>query len=180
MKTSPTQIQNSRKSATAATCLSTTAEGVETEAELEMIRKLMTCHDRLIIFYNFNYELDILRTLAEDVPVYEWNGHQKDHNKTFEDEPRWVYLVQYISGSEAWNCIKTDAMVLYSLTYSYKNFEQAQGRIDRLDTLYKTLYYYVLVSNSVIDRSIRRSLEHKEDFNERRTREDLLSGRLEI
>lgn len=137
-------------------------------SRLEMIRKLFKCHDRLIIFYNFDYELDILRTLDNAVSVYEWNGHVKDHNTEFEDEDRWVYLVQYVAGAEAWNCTKTDAMVLYSLTYSYKNFMQAQGRIDRLDTAFTFLYYYILLSNSIVDVGIRGSLDRKENFNERK------------
>jgi len=145
-------------------------------SRLEMIRKLFKCHDRLIIFYNFDYELDILRGLESSVSVYEWNGHQKDHNVTFEDEDRWVYLVQYVAGAEAWNCTKTDAMVLYSLTYSYKNFLQAQGRIDRLDTLYTWLYYYILISNSIVDRGIRKSLDAKENFNERKFVQKELEG----
>ncbi len=136
-------------------------------SRLEMIRKLLVCHDRLIIFYNFNFELDILRTLSDEVAVYEWNGHKKDPNKMFEDEEKWVYLVQYISGAEAWNCTKTDAMVLYSLTYSYKNFVQSMGRIDRLDSQFQILYYYVFVSNLWLDRAVKKSLGEKKSFNER-------------
>jgi hypothetical protein len=139
-----------------------------------MIRKLITCHDRLIVFYNFDYELEILRTLADEINVYEWNGHVKNHNKTFEHEDQWIYLVQYVSGAEAWNCTATDAMVLYSLTYSYKNFIQAQGRIDRLDTPYTILYYYIFVSNSIPDRAVRRALEEKRNFNERKESAEVL------
>ena len=134
-------------------------------SRLEMIRFLMKMHDRLIIFYNFNYELEILRTLEKDIFVGEWNGHQKD---PLPNSKRWVYLVQYVSGAEGWNCTSTDAMVLYSLTYSYKNFEQAKGRIDRLDTDYTILYYYILVSNSLIDRAIKNALTSKKNFNEKK------------
>lgn len=136
-------------------------------SRLELVRTLMKSHDRLIIFYNFNFELDILRGLRDERAVYEWNGHVKHDNKTFEDQDKWVYLVQYVSGAEAWNCSKTDAMVLYSLTYSYKNFEQSMGRIDRLDTPFSILYYYVFVSNIWLDRAVKRSLSNKKSFNER-------------
>lgn len=135
-------------------------------SRLEWVKKLLRCHDRLIIFYNFNYELEILRTLDGHIPVYEWNGHKKD--RLPDGSGRWVYLVQYVAGAEGWNCTNTDAMVLYSLTYSYKNFLQAMGRIDRLDTPYTFLYYYIFVSNSVIDRAIKRALRSKKSFNERK------------
>jgi hypothetical protein len=134
-------------------------------SRLAMIRKLLTCHDRLIVFYTFNYELEILRTLSEDFHVAEWNGHKKE---SIPDTPKWVYLVQYTSGAEGWNCTSTNAMAMYSMTYSYKNFEQAQGRIDRLNTPYTSLYYYILTSNSVIDRAIKGSLSEKKSFNERK------------
>ena len=134
-------------------------------SRLEEIYRFKKLHPRLIIFYNFNYELEILRNLNCDFDVFEWNGHHKD---PLPESDNWVYLVQYVSGAEGWNCTSTDAMVLYSLTYSYKNFEQSQGRIDRMNTEFDILFYYVLVSNSVIDRAIRRSLKNKESFNERK------------
>lgn len=134
-------------------------------SRLEMVRELLKCHPKLIIFYNFNYELDILRALQKDTDVFEFNGHKKDPPP---EGHKWVYLVQYIAGAEAWNCTSTDAMVLYSLTYSYKNFVQAQGRIDRLNTLFTSLYYYILVSDLKIDREIKRALQEKRNFNEKR------------
>jgi len=134
-------------------------------SRLELVRFLMGLHPRLIIFYNFNYELEILRTLSSEIDVFELNGHQKDPLPTGD---RWVYLVQYVAGAEAWNCTSTDAMVMYSLTYSFKNFEQAQGRIDRLNTEFSSLYYYVPETDSVIDRSIKDALQHKKSFNERK------------
>lgn len=134
-------------------------------SRLGAIRELLEKHDRLIVFYNFNYELEILRTLHNDVLVAEWNGHVKDPVPTLD---RWVYLVQYVAGAEAWECITTNAMVFYSLTYSYKNFEQSMGRIDRLNTSYDELFYYVLLSKTPIDMSVRRSLKEKKQFNERK------------
>jgi len=133
------------------------------ESRMTELRKLIKKHPRLIVYYNFNYELDILRELQDVVTVAEWNGHKKEH---IPDTERWVYLVQYVAGAEGWNCTSTDAMAFYSLTYSYKNFMQAQGRIDRLDSPYTELFYYVMLSNSVIDRAVRESLGSKKLFNE--------------
>lgn len=132
-------------------------------SRLMAVRRLMAAHPKLIVFYNFNFELEALRTLANEVTVAEWNGHKhEDIPKT----DRWVYLVQYTAGSEGWNCIETDAMCFYSLTYSYKQWHQSFGRIDRLNTPFKELYYYVLVSKSVMDLAIRKSLKAKRSFNE--------------
>jgi len=133
-------------------------------SRLDTIRTLMEFHPKLIVFYNFNYELDILRKLGLEVDIGEWNGHRK---QPIPHGDKWVYLVQYVAGAEGWNCTETDAMAFYSLTYSYKNFMQAQGRIDRLNTPFYELFYYVFVSNSSIDRAVRKSLAEKRGFNER-------------
>jgi hypothetical protein len=140
-------------------------------SRLVMVQDLMKLHPRLIVWYNFDYELEILRGLRDVIETREWNGHVKD---PLPQGDRWIYLVQYISGSEAWNCVTTDAMVFYSQTYSYKNFEQAQGRIDRLDTPYVSLYYYVLYSNSIVDRAIKQALSKKQNFNERKFEAELV------
>jgi hypothetical protein len=131
-------------------------------SRIEMVRLLMKSHNKLIIFYNYNYELDILRGLADEAEVAEWNGHRKN---PVPNSDKWVYLVQYNSGSEGWNCTQTDAMIIYSLTYSYKNYIQSQGRIDRIDTKFIDLYYYILVSNSPIDQAVRKALYTKKNFN---------------
>jgi len=133
-------------------------------SRVEAVKKLMNAHPKLIVFYTFDYELEALRKLSETgITVAEWNGHKHEEVPSSES---WVYLVQYLSGAEGWNCTATDAMVFYSLTYSYKSFEQARGRIDRLNTPYTTLYYYCLISSSWIDKVIWRSLNCKESFNE--------------
>lgn len=134
---------------------------------LNWVRKLMTCHPKLIIYYQYDFELEILRTLSDEIEVYEWNGHKKHNHKKFERRKKWVYLVQYVAGAEAWNCVSTDAMIFYSLTYSYKNFKQCLGRIDRLNTRFTYLYYYIFVSNTWLDRGVKKANQDKKDFNER-------------
>lgn len=136
-------------------------------SRLDKICKLAAKHPRLIIFYNFDYELEALRTLHTklDIVVAEWNGHRHEPVPGTE---RWLYLVQYQAGAEAWNCIATDAIVYYSLTYSHKIFEQSQGRIDRLDSPYDDLWYYILMSDSKIDKLIWRSVLNKKNFHEGR------------
>lgn len=139
-------------------------------SRLEMVRTLLKSHPKIVIFYNFNYELEALRGLSDVTNVAEWNGHRKD---PIPDTDSWVYLVQYIAGAEAWETTATDAMIHYSLTYSYKNFMQSLGRIDRMGTKWAQLYYYVLQSDSPIDRSILASLKEKKSFNERIVRDEV-------
>lgn len=133
------------------------------DALLEILGK----HPKLIVFYNFDYELDILRAIqdVEDVEVAEWNGHK---HQPVPDGDRWVYLVQYTAGCEGWNCVKTDTIVFFSQNYSYKVMQQASGRIDRLNTPYKELYYYHFKSRSGIDLAISKALSEKKKFNESR------------
>lgn len=131
-------------------------------SRLEAVKDILKTHPRLIIFYNFNYELEALRTL--DYPIAEWNGQKHQEVPTTD---KWVYLVQYTAGAEGWNCITTDATVFYSLNYSYKIFEQAQGRIDRLNTPYTDLHYYVLRSTATIDQMIMKAIKTKKTFNEK-------------
>jgi len=123
-------------------------------------------HPKLIVFYNFNYELDVLREYAErrGIEYAEYNGQIHQDVPTSDN---WLYFVQYTAGAEAWNCITTDAMVLFSLNYSYKINQQVLGRIDRANTPFIDLHYYILRSNSVIDNAILRSLATKKSFNEK-------------
>lgn len=181
-------------------------------SRLEKIRELLTKHPRMIIFYNFDYELEILRRLSvpasdqeppwppwetgpsssrthqetgetggisgsitaiaeghgtTSIPssyaLAEWNGHK---HEPIPETDSWVYLVQYAAGSEGWNCTKTDTVVFYSLTYSYRMFEQAKGRIDRLDSPFTNLWYYATFSSAGIDTGIRRALAQKKSFSE--------------
>lgn len=130
----------------------------------EALRELLDKHDKIVVFYNFNYELDILRGFCEYIQIAEWNGHKK---QPVPKTDRWLYLVQYTSGAEGWNCTETNTTVFWSLTYSWKTLEQAKGRIDRLDTTFIDLFYYIFVSNSSIEKGIQRAVSAKKLFNER-------------
>ena len=134
-------------------------------SRIKAISELSKRHPRLIVFYSFNYELEALRTANFGVPMAEWNGHK---HEDIPETDKWMYLVQYVAGSEGWNCVTTNAVAFYSLTYSYKNWAQAHGRIDRLNTKFTDLYYYCLRSAASIDTAIFRSLAGKKSFQESR------------
>ena len=123
-------------------------------------------HPKLIIFYNFDYELEILKNMYwGDAEIAEWNGHK---HQEIPDTDSWVYLVQYTAGSEGWNCIKTDTIIFFSQSYSYKVMVQASGRIDRMNTPFVDLYFYHLKSKSGIDLAIEKALRNKKQFNEKK------------
>jgi hypothetical protein len=144
-------------------------------SRVRTIRELLERRKRLVIFYNFDYELELLRALGRDLAIAEWNGHKHEELPT---DDRWAYLVQYVAGSESWNCTETDSICFYSLTYSYKNWEQAHGRIDRLNTPYVDLFYYALRSKTFVDLAIFRSLKAKKNFNASKEGELALETRL--
>lgn len=137
----------------------------EDPSRIEALEKALDKHQKLIVFYNFNYELDILVKWAteKEIPFTQWNGHK--HEKLL-DGDRWLYFVQYTAGAEGWNCITTNAMFFYSLNYSYRAGKQAAGRIDRINTPFTDLYYTHLYSDAAIDQGIRHAYDKKKNFNE--------------
>lgn len=137
------------------------------QSRIDALLEIVKAHPKVIVFYNYNYERDILLNLnyGEGFIISEWNGF--NHYPVPEGD-KWVYIVQYASGAEAWNCTKTDTMIFYSMNYSYKATEQAAGRIDRRNTPYKDLYYYIFKSYASIDMGISKALVRKKNFNESR------------
>ena len=136
-------------------------------SRLVKVQEITAKTNRVIIFYNFDYELELLKSIhyGPHTKVAEWNGHK---HEPIPKSRAWVYLVQYTAGAEGWNCISTDTMIFFSQNYSYKTMEQSQGRIDRMNTPFKDLYYYHLKSKSPIDLAITRALNRKQKFNESR------------
>ena len=134
-------------------------------SRISQLERLLLENERVIIFYNYDYELEIIRDVCSwnNVKAAEWNSHKHENVPSGD---RWAYIVQYNAGSEGWNCISTNVMIFYSQSYSYRMTVQAAGRIDRMNTPYDDLYYYHLKSHSPIDVAIARALSEKRDFNE--------------
>jgi hypothetical protein len=139
----------------------------EDPSRIRAIMDLLQQHPKIVVFYNFNYELDALKRMGDDlwntlkIDYAEWNGWKHEEIPTSDS---WLYFVQYVAGAEAWECVETDTVVFYSLTYSYKLWEQAHGRIDRMNTPFSDLFYYTLRSKSGIDTAIWRALKAKKNF----------------
>lgn len=131
------------------------------------IEQLLPIHPKVIIFYNFNYERDMLLEMGRknNISTTEWNGH---NHEQIPNTDKWIYIVQYAAGAEGWNCIETDTIIFYSQNYSYKAITQSAGRIDRLNTPFIDLIYYHLYSMSTIDLAIKKAFDGKKDFNEKR------------
>ena len=136
------------------------------ESRIEAVKSILSEHPKVIIFYNFDYELDILRELTKDLEIFkaEWNGHL---HQPVPECAQWVYLVQYTAGAEGWNCTTTNTIIFFSQNYSYKTMVQASGRIDRRNSPFKDLYYYHLVSRASLDLAISKALKSKKQFNEK-------------
>ena len=134
------------------------------QSRIDAVVNISKKRKKIIVFYNFDYELEILKNAnyRKGTVVAEWNGHK---HEPIPKTDKWVYLVQYAAGAEGWNCIETDTIVFYSQSYSYKTTVQASGRIDRLNTPFVDLYFYKLKSRSSIDLAIARALRNKKDFN---------------
>lgn len=134
------------------------------EERIKGVEDLLALIDRAIIFYNYNYELEILENICKkkNYNYSQWNGHK---HEDILSTKKWLYLVHYAS-AEGWNCVETNTIIFYSMNYSYKIMEQAEGRIDRLNTPYTDLHYYYIGSRSSIEQSIFRAIKKKEKFNE--------------
>lgn len=145
------------------------------KSRLIAVNEILKSKPKVIIFYNYDYELEAIKEFFKDkIYISEWNGHKHERIPA---KDSWIYLVQYFAGAEGWNCIDTDTIIFYSQTYSYKTLVQAKGRIDRLNTPFKDLYYYHLISKSSIDISISRALACKSQFNEKKAFQNLFAGK---
>jgi hypothetical protein len=139
----------------------------EDPSRIRAIKDLLEQHPKIVVFYNFNYELDALKRMGDDlrytmgIEYSEWNGWRHEE---IPESASWLYFVQYVAGAEGWNCVETDTIVFYSLTYSYKLWEQSRGRIDRMNTPYSDLFYYTFRSKAGIDTAIWRALKAKKNF----------------
>lgn len=149
-----------------ALCYGLRKAAVQSRDRMDMVRHIVAKHGHVIIFYNFDYELEMLRDELCEYILAEWNGHKHEPLPS-DDEAWWAYLVQYNAGAEAWECTTANTILFFSPSYSYKIMEQAAGRIDRRNTPFKELYYYCLATEGTIETKILSCLKKKRNFNEK-------------
>ena len=139
------------------------------KSKLDWMRDFLEGYDeRVVVFYNYNAELEQLKQLLErlDRPYSEYNGHRKDL-RAFQESSEGVVLANYGSASTGINdFVIASTMVMYSLTTSYIDFEQAKKRIDRIGQTKKPLFYF-LIMKGTIDARVYHSLQEGKDFDER-------------
>lgn len=135
--------------------------------KLEMVRTLIEgTEDRVIIFYNFNCELELLQQLVQKLkrPISYVNGSVKNLN-CYNNNSDSVTLVQYQSGSSGVNLQKASKMIYYSPPIKSDFFEQSKKRIHRIGQDNKCTYWKLITNNS-IELNIYNTLAKKQDYNE--------------
>ena len=140
--------------------------GYANDEKLKALRDLLeSTDDRVIIFYNFNSELDKLQEICSDRPVSIINGNTKDLS-AYEKSENSVTLIQYQAGAMGLNLQKANKIVYFTPPLSSELFEQSKKRIHRIGQEKPCFYYYMICRNS-IEEKIYRTLAMRRDYTER-------------
>lgn len=129
---------------------------------------LDNCDDRVVVFYNFNMELEQIKEVCNELkkPFSVYNGQTKDLT-TFRHHTDAVAICNYASASLGLNdLVLSNICVMYSPTEDYINFTQSRKRIDRLGQTKKPLFYYLQTKNS-IETAIYKSLKVGKNFDDK-------------
>lgn len=126
--------------------------------------------DRLVVFYNFNEELDALKAIAKGRPISEINGHTKDQ-RAFDEHDNAVIFVQYQAGAMGLNLQKANKIVYFTLPLSSELFEQSKKRTHRIGQQ-NTCFYYTLLCRDSVEEKILESLNMRRDYTNALFEED--------
>lgn len=133
--------------------------------KLEAFKELVeSTNDRLIVFYNFNAELDALKNIVNDRPISEVNGHCKDLT-AYEQEDNSITFIQYQAGAMGLNLQKANKIIYFTLTDKCEDWMQSQKRIHRLKQD-KPCFYYILMCKDSVEEQVYKSLERGVDFTD--------------
>ncbi|WP_335619276.1 DEAD/DEAH box helicase [Clostridium saccharoperbutylacetonicum] len=141
--------------------------GMYNKHKYEKITELMeSTDDRLIIFYNFNYEYDELVKICKKLnkPVSMVNGDSKNL-KNYDEYLDSVTIVQYQAGAMGLNLQKCNKIIYFSLHQSSDLFEQSKKRTHRLGQDRTCIYYYLITDQSV-EQDIFKTLKQRKDYTD--------------
>lgn len=131
----------------------------------DWVKDYVDTHDeRLVIFYNFNEECNVLKDIIKNRPLSVYSGQEKDVDN-FNKCDNGIILVNYKSGGTGinWLC-KASQCIFYSPPESYLEFEQARKRLDRIGQT-KVPMFYLLRTKGTVEEVIYESIEKKENFD---------------
>ena len=141
--------------------------GQYSEFKLQAFKELVqSTQDRLIVFYNFNAELELLKRIAAslDRPISEVNGQTKDLT-AYEQEDNSITFIQYQAGAMGLNLQKANKIIYFTLTDKSELFEQSKKRIHRIGQE-QPCFYYILMCKESVEEVILQTLEMRKDFTD--------------
>ena len=141
--------------------------GQYSEFKLQAFKELVqSTQDRLIVFYNFNAELELLKRIAAslDRPISEVNGQTKDLT-AYEQEDNSITFIQYQAGAMGLNLQKANKIIYFTLTDKSELFEQSKKRIHRIGQE-QPCFYYILMCKGSVEEVILQTLEMRKDFTD--------------
>lgn len=142
--------------------------GMYSKEKLDAFRDLVeSTRDRLIVFYNFNDELERLKKIltAMNRPISIVNGSIKDLT-AYEQEDDSVTLIQYQAGAMGLNLQKANKIIYFTIPDKSELFEQSKKRIHRIGQEKTCFYYFLLVRNSVETNEILPTLKVRKEWTD--------------
>lgn len=121
-------------------------------------------NNRIIIFYNFNIELEKIKNLIRDRPISVVNGEIK-YLSNYDNEENSITIVNYRAGAKGLNLQKANIIIYYSPTLSCEDYMQSKKRIHRIGQD-KPCFYYKLIGKKSIEENIYKTLEKGENYTE--------------
>ena len=139
--------------------------GQYNQVKLEAFKDLIdSTEDRLIVFYNFNEELQKMAELVEDRSISIVNGATKDLT-AYEEHSNSITFVQYQAGAKGLNLQKANKIIYFTLTQSCEDWMQSKKRIHRMGQE-KTCFYYYLMCKKSVEEEILKALESGRDYTD--------------
>ena len=127
---------------------------------------VQSTEDRLIVFYNFNEELNTMQSAIEELerPVSIVNGSFKDLT-AYEEADDSITFLQYQAGAMGLNLQKANKIIYFSMTDRSELFEQSKKRIHRIGQT-QPCFYYQMICPGTVEEDILHTLEMRKDYTD--------------